>query len=281
MASSDYARIAAAIQFIASNRTTQPDLKAVADSLHLSEYHFQRLFSQWAGVSPKRFMQFLTKEHAKTLLAHSKSVLETSLEVGLSGTSRLHDLMVTCEAMTPGEIKAQGKGLIIHYGKIDTPFGDALIAWTQRGICHFDFYNVLDPQPEEQYLFSQWKQAKFIPDELGATQLRQQIFATTQSVSKPLHLLLRGTNFQLKVWEALLKVKPGSLVSYSHLAKLAGSPKAARAVGTALANNTIGFLIPCHRVIRETGEIGNYRWGEERKTLMQAWEASKNDTSHQ
>ncbi|MCP4598166.1 methylated-DNA--[protein]-cysteine S-methyltransferase [Neptuniibacter sp.] len=268
-----YDQIATAIRFLRDRASEQPSLAEVAEQVGLSECHFQRLFSQWAGVSPKRFLQFLTKERAKQALAESTSVFQATLESGLSGPGRLHDLMVSCEAMTPGEIKAQGEGLEIGYGEALTPFGRALVAWTSRGVCYLAFFSN-DATAYEQELKSEWPKADFSRDNSAACDLMERVFINT-SAQKPLHLLLKGTNFQLKVWEALLRVGEGELVSYSQLAAMAGSPKASRAVGSAMAANKIGFLIPCHRVIRESGESGHYRWESERKLAMQGWEAAK------
>jgi len=275
-----YECIARAIEYLREQAHHQPSLAAVAAEVGLSEYHFQRLFSRWAGVSPKRFLQYLTKERARQALSRSGSLLDATFEAGLSSPGRLHDLMISCEAMTPGEVKAQGYGLTIHYGCAATPFGMALLGWTSRGVCHLDFGVSVCQQPEIA-LIQAWPQARFRVDDPGAEQLARQIFRTGpdewRSPTEPLHLLLRGTNFQLKVWEALLRIGSGELVCYSQLAALAGSPRASRAVGTALAANRIGYLIPCHRVIREGGEIGQFRWGSERKVLMQGWEASQQE----
>ncbi len=284
---SQYARIARAIEYLRAQAHCQPSLAAVAAEVGLSEYHFQRLFSRWAGVSPKRFLQYLTKERARQALSRSASLLEATFEAGLSSPGRLHDLMISCEAMTPGEVKAQGGGLTIHYGCAATPFGMALIGWTLRGVCHLAFGEQLCQRPEVE-LSQAWPQARLTRDDPGAERLARQIFRAGQDAepsiepsierpAEPLHLLLRGTNFQLKVWEALLRVGSGELICYSQLAALAGSPRASRAVGTALAANRIGFLIPCHRVIRESGELGQFRWGSERKVLMQGWEASQQE----
>lgn len=273
----DYERIAQAIAFLRQQAREQPSLAAVAAEVGLSEYHFQRLFSRWAGVSPKRFLQYLTKERAKQALLRSMSLLDATFAAGLSSPGRLHDLMVSCEAMTPGEVKARGAGVAISYGCAGTPFGPALLGWTLRGVCHLAFGGALCLSPEPE-LSRAWPEARLSRDDAGAEQRVQQIFPAggrSYPDRGSLHLLLRGTNFQLKVWEALLRVGPGELVSYAQLAALAGSPKAARAVGSALAANQIGYLIPCHRVIRESGEVGDFRWGSERKAAMQGWEASR------
>lgn len=261
------------IQQIQSNTLPTQSLNELAQQVGMSEHHFQRIFSSWAGVSPKRFQQFLTKERAKNMLSESNSVLETSLELGLSGSGRLHDLMIRCEAMTPGEIKSKGEGMQICFGSAVTPLGNSLIAWTGRGICYLAFYDETSEMFVKE-LMAEWPHAEFIRNDHGANELANKIFINPE-LDQPLYLLLKGTNFQIKVWEALLRVSSGQLVSYSQLARIAGSPKASRAVGSAMAANKIGFLIPCHRVIRESGELGHYRWGVERKSALQAWEACK------
>ena len=261
-----------AIEFIRDNSLVQPSLAEVAESVHLSEYHLQRLFVQWAGISPKRFMQSLTKHHALQMLRESDSLLDVAHEVGLSGTGRLHDLMVTCEAMTPGEIQSLGENLIIEYGVASTPFGQALIGWTERGICYLQFVDQDEKQKELQ-LREQWPLASLRKGD--AQQVAKKIFSTAAG-TKParLNLLVKGSNFQIKVWEALINSQPGELYSYGQIAKKIDSPKASRAVGTALANNNIGFLIPCHRVIRSDGEVGQFRWGADRKLAIQGWESA-------
>lgn len=265
-----YDIVAKAIRYITTNTLQQPSLAEIANAVDLSEHHLQRTFKQWAGISPKRFLQFLTKEHAKQALLASKDVLSASLESGLSSPGRLHDLMITCEAMTPGEIKQHGQGVTLTYGMAETPFGLALVAWTNRGICYLAFCDDNGEQAK-QHLQVQWSNAHFESDNLHAERFCQQIF-TTQNNDTKLHLLLHGSNFQIKVWEALLQVGSSQIASYSTLAQLAGSPKAQRAVGTAMAANQIAYLIPCHRVIRESGNIGLYRWASERKAAIQIWE---------
>jgi AraC family transcriptional regulator of adaptative response/methylated-DNA-[protein]-cysteine methyltransferase len=271
--SKQYETIARAIEYIRAHVREQPSLAEIAQAVNLSEHHLQRIFTEWAGISPKRFLQFLTKEHAKQALSQSKDVLTTTHETGLSSPGRLHDLMVTCEAMTPGEIKSHGKGISITYGTAETPFGKALIGWTARGICYLTFCenNCLS---QEKDLFAHWPEAVFAHKDSDAEQMSEQIFSKRQENQK-LHLLLNGTNFQIKVWEALLNIAPSELVSYGTLAKLAGSPAALRAVGSAMAANKIAYLIPCHRVIRKEGSFGNYRWGDERKLAIHAWEAAR------
>jgi len=271
--SEDYLRIEQAIQYLEKHANTQPELNEVASAVGLSEYHFQRIFSRWAGISPKRFLQFLTKESAKDLLAQSENLLDTTYGVGLSSLGRLHDLFVTTEAVTPGQYKSGGAGLTIRYGLHDTPFGKALIGTTERGICHFGFVGNSEGNAIDE-LYENWQQAKMFEDYNMTAPLVEPIFDLGKRVKTPLHLHLRGTNFQLKVWEALLRIPPGAVTSYQGLAKQAGHPGASRAVGTALGRNPIAVLIPCHRVIRKLGEFGNYRYGVVRKKALLGWEAA-------
>ena len=272
-----YQIVAQAIAFISKNQAQQPTLSEIANAVHLSEQHLQRIFSAWAGISPKRFLQYLTKQHAKQALRHSADVLGAALASGLSGSSRLHDLMVSCEAMSPGEIKSRGKGINISYGLAATPFGNGVFAWTARGICYLAFSDEIALTEKE--LSSEWPAAMLLRNDTQAEKLANRIFYAAPKPGK-LHLLLRGTNFQIKVWEALMAIPPSQLISYSQLAAMAGSPKAQRAVGTAMAGNTIGYLIPCHRVIRENGELGDaFRWGKDRKLAMQVWDAGQAETS--
>ncbi len=268
-----YTIVADAIGYIRAHARRQPSLAEIAASVGLSEYHLQRVFTEWAGISPKRFLQYLTKERAREALRESTDVLEASLDAGLSGPGRLHDLMITCEAMTPGEIRKQGEGVAVTYGMASTPFGSALLGWTSRGICNLIFCDD-DVDRKRQEFSQQWSAAKLWHDDEAASGLSERIFTSTPESGK-LHLLLRGTNFQIKVWEALLNIGSSRLVSYRTLAGIAGSPKAQRSVGSAVAANRIGYLIPCHRVIRESGDVGEYHWGSDRKLAMQAWEASR------
>lgn len=268
-----YVLVARAISFIRENAKQQPSLEQIAVATHVSPFHLQRLFAEWAGVSPKRFLQYLTKEYAKQKLMSSHDVLTVTEDAGLSSTSRLHDLMVTCEAMTPGEIKAGGEGLEITYGFAFSPFGEAIVGWTKRGICHFAF-SMANHDAMLAELVAYWPNAKFSRDDSQAKHLLKDIFPATPSRGR-VHLVLRGTNFQIKVWEALIHTDFGRVTSYQQLAERAGCPRAQRAVGTALAANHIGYLIPCHRVIRESGDAGSYRWGGDRKLAILAWEAGK------
>lgn len=267
-----YELVARAIRYLRTHARQQPTLAELAAAVHLSEHHLQRVFTAWAGISPKRFLQYLSKEHALAALREAQDLLGAAEAGGLSGPGRLHDLLVSCEAMTPGEIRSGGAGVEVGWGQADTPFGNVLAGWTPRGLCSLAF---LDGDAAQRYaeLRAAWPAATLRQDDAQAQRLMDQVFPATPQPGR-LHLLLRGTNFQLKVWEALMLLPPGRRVSYSQLAALAGRPRAQRAVGSALAANTIAYLIPCHRVIRESGESGHYRWADERKSAMLAWEAA-------
>jgi AraC family transcriptional regulator of adaptative response/methylated-DNA-[protein]-cysteine methyltransferase len=273
-AARDYERVARAIEYLQRNATSQPDLAAAARHLHLSEHHFQRLFTRWAGVSPKRFVQFLTVEHAKARLATTRGVLDLAGALGLSGPGRLHDLFVTLEAMSPGEYKGGGAGLSIRYGVHESPFGVALIAATGRGICGLQF---LDGRGDElARLRSDWPAAELRLDPAVTAPLAERIFRPLVAPpGRALALLVKGSNFQVKVWRALLELPPGSLATYGDISARIGTPGSARAVGTAVGANPVAWLIPCHRVIRESGALGGYRWGVERKAAMLGWEAAR------
>lgn len=275
-ASEDYHRIARAIAFMRQHHLNQPNLATVAQHIGLSEYHFQRLFTHWAGISPKRFLQYLTVEYAKSKITQTKSLLDLTLDVRLSSPGRLHDLFVNLEAMSPGEFKAGGAGLQIRYGIHDTPFGTSLIATTARGICNLYFLETTDEHTAAQRLRLAWKNAEIIRDEQATQSLCDLIFnSETISEEKSLTLLVKGTNFQIQVWRALLQLPFGAIATYQSIAQMVDRPTAARAVGNAIGKNPIGYLIPCHRVIRESGELGGYGWGVERKTVMLGWEASR------
>ncbi len=270
--SEDYVRIEQAITYLENHYKEQPNLEEVAASIGLSEFHFQRLFTRWAGVSPKRFLQFLTKEGAKELLSRSENLLDTTHQVGLSSLGRLHDLFVSTEAVTPGEYKTQGEGITIRYGIHLTPFGKCLIGMTERGICHLGFVQTSEGDALDS-LVASWKEARMIEDYRTTAALVGPIFDLRFSARiKPLTLHLRGTNFQLKVWEALLQIPAGAVTTYEGLAQRIGQPSASRAVGTAVGHNPIAVLIPCHRVIRKVGDFGNYRYGPERKKALLARE---------
>jgi AraC family transcriptional regulator of adaptative response/methylated-DNA-[protein]-cysteine methyltransferase len=275
----DYARIEKAIAFIEGHIDSRPGLAEAARAAGLSEFHFQRLFRRMVGISPKRYEQFLTKEAAKRALEASASILDTSYEAGLSGPGRLHDLFVSCEAVTPGEWKSLGQGLEIRWGFHPTPFGECLIAVTPRGVCSLSFVAHGARRAAREALAAGWSNASLREDEPGTRALVARIFgaeaASPVADPAPLPLLLRGTNFQLKVWEALLAIPPGRVASYESVARRIGSPGSARAVGTAVGSNPVAFLIPCHRVVRAGGGLGGYRWGPGRKRLMLAWEEDR------
>jgi AraC family transcriptional regulator of adaptative response/methylated-DNA-[protein]-cysteine methyltransferase len=272
----DYQRIEQAIYFLEANFQRQPELKEIANSSGLSEYHFQRLFTRWAGISPKRFLQFLTKENAKELLKYS-SVLDATYSVGLSSPSRLHDLFISTEAVTPGQYKTNGEGLLIRFGIHPTPFGQALIGITDRGICHLSFVQT-DLDTSLNILKKKWTRAVLMEDSQSTGALITPVFSLGSNPA-PISLFLSGTNFQLKVWEALLNVPRGSVTTYEQVAAQIGEPNAMRAVGAAIGQNPIAYLIPCHRVIRKMGEFGNYRWGTARKKALLGWETARSISS--
>jgi AraC family transcriptional regulator of adaptative response/methylated-DNA-[protein]-cysteine methyltransferase len=272
----DYRRIERAIRFLDARVVDQPSLEDVAREIGLSPFHAQRLFTRWAGVSPKRFLGLLTVGHAKAALQAGESVLDATYEVGLSGPSRLHDLFTTYEAMTPGEYKQQGAGLVVRYGVHPTPFGTALLLTTERGIAGLSF---VDDAPEEAIADARaaWPLSRFVEDRAATGALVARLFDGTGG--EPTRLLLKGTNFQVKVWSALLRVPAGRVVSYLDLATAIGQPRAVRAVGNALAHNPVGFVVPCHRVIRATGALGDYRWGHVRRRALLAWEAAQTEAA--
>lgn len=275
-AATDYGRIEQAIHYLEQNFQEQPSLRQVADYVGLSEFHFQRLFSRWAGTSPKRFLQFLTIQHAKKLLANSQSVLDAAYEAGLSSPSRLHDLFVTHEAMSPGEFKQKGAGLTIQYGYHATPFGECLIALTERGICGLSFVTDSKRANALATLKANWPQANFVADDGATRPFIDPIFQLDGVDTRPsLSLYFKGTNFQIQVWQALLQLPAGTAVSYGTVAQMIGNPKAVRAVGTAVSHNPIGYLIPCHRVIQQAGGFGQYRWGNGRKKAILGWEIAR------
>lgn len=272
-----YAKVEQAIHFLAEHSHEQPDLDTVAAQAGLSPHHFQRVFKRLAGVSPKRFLQYTTLEQAKTLLRGQNSVLDTSYAVGLSGAGRLHDLFLNGEAVTPGGYKTAGAGLTIRYGIHPTPFGYALIAVTEHGICELDLrsdYATAEAQAEG--LTRKWAQAALQRDDAATAAVVEQIFREGQPCVSGLPLHLRGTNFQLKVWQAILRVPEGALTTYSEIAEAVGTPKAVRAVGSAVGDNPIAYLIPCHRVLRKDGGIGGYATGVARKQAMLSYEALAN-----
>ncbi|MBV7331956.1 methylated-DNA--[protein]-cysteine S-methyltransferase [Chloroflexi bacterium TSY] len=299
---SDYARIEEAIRYLEENFREQPTLSELSAHLGFSPFYLQRLFTRWAGISPKRFVQFLTADYAKELLRNSVSVLDATYESGLSSPSRLHDLLINVEAVSPGEYKSSGKDIEIRYGFHDTPFGICLLGVTDRGICTLSFLssqeNGAGKTTALQMLKTDWSSATLIEKPEETMPLVEQIFPQnvknldesssqedankTVSIKQQLNpsqrqvnLLLRGTNFQIKVWEALLKIPVGGLWSYSDVAREIGNPKAVRAVGSAVGVNPVAYLIPCHRVIRKSGAIRDYRWGALRKKALVVWEVAQ------
>lgn len=269
----DYARIAKAIEYIRENFRNQPTLEEIAGKVCLSPAHFQRLFTSWAGVSPKKFLQYISIEHAKEVLKAS-TLSDAAYETGLSGTSRLHDLFVNIEGMTPGEYKNGGENLSINYSFVESLFGDIIVAATPKGICHMAFTDT--PTDGFEILKKRFPNAQYT--QMVDTIQQNAIFIFSQDWSKlgEIKLHLKGTDFQLKVWETLLKIPMGSLTTYGEIASKLNNPNASRAVGTAIGDNPVAFLIPCHRVIRSSGELGGYHWGLTRKTAIIGWEAARN-----
>ena len=270
----NYGRIAEAIGFIKDNFKSQPGLEEVAKKINLSPFHFQRLFTDWAGVSPKKFLQFVTVEYAKKILKDQQaSLFDTALETGLSGTGRLHDLFINIEGMTPGEYKNGGESLSINYSFAESPFGNILVASTTKGICYMAFAD--DPEETLHELKTKFPNASYKQMVDLVQQNVLYIFTHDWSKLDRIKLHLKGTDFQLKVWETLLKIPMGQLTTYGSIAKKIQLPKALRAVGSAIGDNPVAFLIPCHRVIQSTGVLGEYHWGGIRKTAMIGWEAAK------
>ncbi len=270
---SDYEKVKAALEYIRAHASEQPTLGEIAENASLTPGHFQRVFRRWAGVSPKRWLQFLNAAEAKRLLRASIPVLDTAYAVGLSGSSRLHDLIVSSDAVTPGVYAARGHGIEIHFGWHDSPFGPCLIGMTERGICALRFADLSNKNEEMDQLRDEWSQAVFVRDQQRTAKCFAAIFKS--GIDRNLLLDLKGTNFQLKVWEALLKIPEGCIISYGDLANRLGVPTASRAVANAVGANPVAFLIPCHRVLRSTGELGGYRWGIERKSAMLAREVAR------
>lgn len=269
-----YARIAQAIDYIKANFKNQPSLDEIAESVHMSSFHFQRLFSEWAGTSPKKFLQYTTVSYAKALLKEQQATLfDAAHDAGLSGTSRLHDLFVNIEAMSPAEYKNGGKNLSINYSFAQSPFGTVLVASTAKGICFMEFASQADAGLEA--LAAQFPNAHFTQLLDSAQQNALQIFSQDWGQLQHIKLHLKGSPFQMKVWEALLKIPLGTLSTYGHIARQIAQPSASRAVGTAIGSNPVAFLIPCHRVIQASGQLGGYMWGTTRKTAIIGWEAAK------
>lgn len=277
---SDYDRIAKAIEYIAAHEAARPALDELAAVVDLSPFHFQRLFRRWAGVSPKRFLQLVTVERAKRLLEQEpRPLLDLSEDLGLSSSSRLYDHFVRLEAMTPDEFRRGGTGLAIRYGEADSRFGRVFVAATARGLCMVAFVDRASAGEALDRLRRDWPGALLIADAAHARQLAERLFAAkpAERAREPLSVLVRGTNFQVAVWRALLEIPPGRLAAYRDVAHAVGRPRAVRAVGTAIGANPCAFVIPCHRVIRESGALGGYRWGPTRKCAIQLWEAAVTD----
>ena len=277
MPMTDYDRIAKAIAFIADRVENQPSLEEIAAHLHLSPFHFQRLFCRWAGVTPKRFLQVLTVERAKHLLREAQPLLAVSDALGLSSGSRLYDHFVQLEAVTPGEFRTRGAGLLIRHAVHETPFGAAFVAMTPRGICHLAFVDGGGIEGELSRLRAQWPLAELREDGRASQAVIAAMFGPpgNRDPRLPISLHVSGTNFQVSVWKALLNIAPATVASYAQVAAAVGRPKAARAVGQAVGANPVALLIPCHRVIRENGELGGYHWGNPRKQAIQAWELAR------
>lgn len=269
----DFDRVSRAIAFIRAHRREQPGLEAIAASVHLSPHHFQRLFSRWTGVSPKQFLATLTLDDAKRRLRDGGRLLDTALETGLSGSGRLHDLFVRLEAMSPGDYQRLGSTMSFRHATADTPFGPALVVETERGICALEFIGEAGPAGALERIRERWPLGRFEADTGDLTARVEAAFAG--AADRGLPVLVRGNDLQVQVWRALLRIPEGTIVAYGDLARGLGYPGAARAVGSAIAANTVGWLIPCHRVLRADGVVGEYRWGTDRKAAMVAWEAGK------
>jgi AraC family transcriptional regulator of adaptative response/methylated-DNA-[protein]-cysteine methyltransferase len=273
----NYRRIEEAILYLEKNFQHQPELSEVAEKVHLSPFHFQRIFTEWAGISPKRFLQFLTVDYLKGKLQQSKNLDAAAEQAGLSSQSRVYDLFTTLEAVTPQEYKLRGSGIRVEYGIHNTPFGVCLIGVTERGICWLSFLPTEeDPRREIESMKEHWHNSTFHQDQDLTVAFVDKIFAPdkTKTPSK-LHVFVKGTNFQLKVWEALLKIPMGEVTTYEGVAKSVQSPRAMQAVGSAVGSNHIAYLIPCHRVIRKDGILGEYRWSSARKKSIIGWEMAR------
>lgn len=271
----NYSRIEKAIQYLEENFQRQPELDDVAEKVHLSPFHFQRIFTDWAGISPKRFLQFLTVDFLKTKLEQSKNIVEAADAAGLSSQSRVYDLFTTLEAVTPHEYKQKGSGIRVEYGIHETPFGLCLIGVTERGICWLSFISTdEDPKNELEKLKEHWHNSIFHQEQQLTKAFTDQIFFN-KNTDKKLHVFVKGTNFQIKVWEALLRIPMGDVTTYQGIAQQIQSPKAMQAVGSAVGSNHVAYLIPCHRVIRKDGILGEYRWSSTRKKSIIGWEMAK------
>ena len=276
---SDYERIAKAISYLSDRASDQPSLQDIAAHVHLSPFHFQRLFCRWAGTTPKRFLQAITLERGKLLLDKSGSLLDVSDALGLSGSSRLHDHFIHLEAVTPGEYKNKGKGLLIEHGVHPSPFGNIFAASTERGVCRVSFMENDSAEAQLSDLQKTWPLASFVNNAVTTRTIVEAMSGAIAAPEQPLSLHVAGTNFQIAVWRALLKIPSRTVVSYKQVAAALGRPQSSRAVGNAIGANPVAFLIPCHRVIRQSGATGGYRWGRTRKQMIQLWERSRREES--
>lgn len=272
---SDFERIAKVIRYLDENHSQQPSLNELARAAGLSDFHFHRLFQRWAGVTPKDFLQCLTVEHAKQRLRDSANVFDSAMDAGLSGPGRLHDLLVTIEAASPGEFKTGGEGMTIEWGMAEGPLGLCSLGWNRRGICHLAFHNSEQDAASLTELRENWPLAQLQRSDSAARRQAKLIFDPDASSPAPLKAFVRASPFQLRVWRALVRIPEGKVVSYRGIAAAVGSPLASRAVGAACGSNPIAYLIPCHRVIRETGVVQGYRWGTDRKRALLAWESAR------
>ena len=273
----NYQRIEQAIKFLEENFQRQPELDEVAEKVHLSPFHFQRIFTDWAGISPKRFLQYLTVDFLKAKLRETKNMVEAAESAGLSSQSRVYDLFTTLEAVTPQEYKLSGAGIQVEYGFHETPFGSCLIGVTERGICWLSFVDIAaGPKAEMEKMKEHWHQSIFHQDQEVTSNFVKMIFNRRDAeTQRKIHLFAKGTNFQIKVWEALLRLPLGSVTTYQNIAERIKNPKAMQAVGSAVGSNHIAYLIPCHRVIRKDGILGEYRWSATRKKSIIGWEMAK------
>lgn len=276
MIEDNYNRIKTAIEYMSLSHREQPSLEELSNLVNLSPAHFQRIFTEWAGVSPKKFLQSLNLNHAKELLAHGNTLLDTSIQVGLSGAGRLHDLFIQVERMTPGEYKVGARGLEIEYGYYRTPLGEVLIASTNRGVCHLSF--AADKVKSLKELQSEFSEAEFVHKNNLHHQSALGVFQWDSNQNGKVKVHLRGSDFQLKVWQALLQIPAGRLSSYQEISHAIGKPNASRATGSAIGKNPIAYLIPCHRVIRSSGALGGYRWGLTKKSTILAWERAQTES---
>jgi AraC family transcriptional regulator of adaptative response/methylated-DNA-[protein]-cysteine methyltransferase len=279
-AAADYDIVRRAIAFLSEHWREQPEIEAIAEAAGVSASDLHHLFRRWAGITPKAFLQALTLDHARRLLRDSASVLDASFEVGLSGPGRLHDLFVTHEAMSPGEWKSGGSGLTISYGFHPSPFGTALVMATERGLAGLAFADPGEEQAALADMGRRWPQARLVEDAARTAPLAQRIFdSKLWRAERPLRVVLIGTDFEVRVWETLLRIPMGRAITYSDIAAKIQAPKAARAVGAAVGKNPISFVVPCHRALGKNGDLTGYHWGLTRKRAMLGWEAGKTGTA--